>query len=112
MIDARRKEVYCAVYDMNLNEIQKTAAVILEENSFSELLSGNRIYFFGDGSAKFAEMMKNNSNAVFRDGNFVSATNMISLSEEKFAKGIFEDVAYFEPYYLKDFLSTTPKKLL
>jgi tRNA threonylcarbamoyladenosine biosynthesis protein TsaB len=109
MIDARRMEVYCAVYDEQLNEIKKTFAEIIDENSFSDLLSKNKIYFFGDGSAKCRSKISH-SNAIFVDGINPSAKFMIPLAEKYFLEKKFEDVAYFEPFYLKDFVDTTPAK--
>jgi tRNA threonylcarbamoyladenosine biosynthesis protein TsaB len=109
MIDARRMEVYCAVYDEHLNEIKKTSAEIIEVGSFSDLLTKNKIYFFGDGAAKCRSKISH-PNAVFVDGINPSAKCMISLAEKKFSEKKFEDVAYFEPFYLKDFVDTTPAK--
>ena len=112
MIDARRMEVYCAVYDENLLEIKPTAAEILTEHSFGDLLLKYKIYFFGDGSSKFKSFLSGNSNAVYLEDNFVSARHMITVATKKFSEKLFENLARFEPYYLKDFLTTTPKKLL
>ena len=107
MIDARRMEVYCTLYDEEMKEIKKTSAEIIDENSFADLLQNNKIYFFGDGAAKCREKISH-PNAIFVDGIHPSARFMISLAENFFAEGKFEDVAYFEPFYLKDFVSTMP----
>lgn len=103
MIDARRMEVYCAIYDFKNKEIRKTAAEIIDEHSFSELLEKNKIVFFGDGAAKCKTKLTHH-HAIFMDDVFNSAKNMLSLSQLAFDSGHFEDVAYFEPYYLKDFI--------
>ncbi|MBI3500485.1 MAG: tRNA (adenosine(37)-N6)-threonylcarbamoyltransferase complex dimerization subunit type 1 TsaB [Bacteroidetes bacterium] len=109
MIDAKRMEVYCAVYDKELNEIKKTSAEIIDENSFSGLLGKNKIYFFGDGSAKCKSQIKH-SNAVFIDDATPSAEFMIPIAKKYFLENKFEDLAYYEPFYLKDFVS--PSTLL
>lgn len=109
MIDARRMEVYTAIYDRNGNIVRGIHAEIIEENSFADLLSEREILFFGNGSGKVKEVLKH-PNARFVDGVATSAGNMIALSERKFSEKKFEDVAYFEPFYLKDFVATVPKK--
>jgi tRNA threonylcarbamoyladenosine biosynthesis protein TsaB len=103
MIDARRMEVYCAVYDNQLKEIEKVSAKIIDENSFTELLNKNKVYFFGDGTEKCKPLLSKHSNAVFIDAVFSSAASMISLSHEKFLNEEFENVALVEPLYLKEF---------
>ena len=109
MIDARRMEVYTAVFDKNLNVLEETSAKIIDEHSFSELLSNHKITFLGDGAAKCADVL-NHRNASFNDANYNSAGNMSSLALNAFTEASFEDVAYFEPFYLKDFVLTQPKK--
>ncbi|KQR71292.1 tRNA (adenosine(37)-N6)-threonylcarbamoyltransferase complex dimerization subunit type 1 TsaB [Pedobacter sp. Leaf176] len=109
MIDARRMEVYTSVYDSNLNLIETTSAKIIDENSFAGLLSKSTITFIGDGAAKCAETVKH-KNAIFVDANFNSAGNMSALADNAFNNRVFEDLAYFEPFYLKDFVLTQPKK--
>lgn len=109
MIDARRMEVYCAIYNADNKEIKATAAEIIDENSFSDLLKENTIYFFGDGAEKCKSILSHSQNAIFIDNIFPSAKNMISLSEQAFVSGQFEDVAYFEPFYLKDFIAGKKK---
>ena len=104
MIDARRMEVYCAIYDSDNKEIKETAAEIITENSFSEILKNRKLIFFGDGAEKCKAVLQPNSNAVFLDAVFPSAKNMIALAYAKFKNKEFEDTAYFEPFYLKDFL--------
>jgi len=103
MIDARRMEVYCAVYDEQLNEIKKTNAAIIDETSFSELLKKYKIIFFGDGAEKCKSKI-NHPNAVFIAAVQPSAQFMIPLAKKYFLEKKFEDIAYFEPFYLKDFV--------
>ncbi|MEP0263606.1 tRNA (adenosine(37)-N6)-threonylcarbamoyltransferase complex dimerization subunit type 1 TsaB [Dokdonia sp.] len=109
MLDARRMEVYSAVFDSNNDQIRETEAQILEENSFSEYLEKGKVYFIGNGVAKFAEIC-NHPNAIFIEETLPSATEMCQLAEIKNKTGDYEDVAYFEPYYLKDFIAGVPKK--
>lgn len=109
MIDARRMEVYCAVYDKLNKVIRSTAAEIIDEHSFHELLKKHRIYFFGDGAEKCKSVLAKHSNAVFIDHLYPSASNMITLSEKSFNAKEFEDIAYFEPFYLKDFVAGKKK---
>lgn len=103
MIDAKRMEVYCAVYDENMHEIKKTSAEIINEDSFSELLKGRKIYFFGDGAEKCKAMITH-PDAVFIQNIYPSAQFMVPVAEKYFFNKTFEDVAYFEPFYLKDFI--------
>jgi tRNA threonylcarbamoyladenosine biosynthesis protein TsaB len=109
MLDARRMEVYCAVYDSKLNEVLPTAAVIVEKNSFEKILESNTVYFFGNGAGKCKSVIKH-SNAVFVDDIYPSATAMISISQKLFKEKRFEDTAYFEPFYLKDFVAGKAKE--
>lgn len=109
MIDARRMEVYTALFDMAGNRIKATSAEIIDEHSFASMLKNNRILFFGDGAEKCREIFGDNSNALFLSGFANSATYLTQKAVEKFDKQDFEDVAYFEPYYLKDFLVTKKK---
>jgi tRNA threonylcarbamoyladenosine biosynthesis protein TsaB len=111
MIDARRMEVYCAVFDMKGNEIAPTSAEIIDENSFSTLLKDHTIYFFGDGSDKCKEVLSQNKNAIFLPDIVPSAKDMIPFSEKAFNAKQFEDVAYFEPFYLKDFVAGKKKTI-
>ncbi|MCB0456287.1 MAG: tRNA (adenosine(37)-N6)-threonylcarbamoyltransferase complex dimerization subunit type 1 TsaB [Flavobacteriaceae bacterium] len=105
MLDARRMEVYASVYNANGKEIRETEAEILDENSFLEFLEKGRVTFIGSGVEKFKEI-GNHPNAVFVEGKLPSALQMASLAHQKFEEKKFEDVAYFEPYYLKDFMKT------
>ncbi len=109
MIDARRMEIYSAIFDKNCNKIREVQAQILDENSFSEIQE--TIYFVGDCNEK-AQTVLTKDNFIFLDDKiYPSSTEMSKLSFEKFQNNNFEDVAYFEPYYLKDFLITTSKKI-
>ncbi len=109
MIDARRMEVYTAIYDREGNVVRDIHAEVIEENSFADLLSTRKVLFFGNGSDKVKEVLKH-PNAVFINGVSTSAANMIGLAERYFEAGKIEDVAYFEPFYLKDFVATVPKR--
>ncbi|MBA3900287.1 MAG: tRNA (adenosine(37)-N6)-threonylcarbamoyltransferase complex dimerization subunit type 1 TsaB [Bacteroidetes bacterium] len=109
MIDARRMEVYCAVYDAELQQILPVAAEIITESSFEDILKNHQLCFFGDGAQKCEEALGNNPNAVFLKDVDPSANAMIPLAYKLYQKQKFEDVAYFEPYYLKEFLATVPK---
>jgi tRNA threonylcarbamoyladenosine biosynthesis protein TsaB len=104
MIDARRMEVYTALYDLNLNEIAPVTASIIDESSFSGILRDNIVYFAGDGAEKCRALLEIHPNARFLGQEVVSAANMAVISREAFKSKIFEDVAYFEPFYLKDFI--------
>lgn len=108
MVDARRMEVYCAVFDgISGSQISHTEAKILEENSFTEL-EGKKILFVGDGAEKAQEILQ--ISAEFNKDIFPSAKYLIQKSFEKYNNNDFEDVAYFEPFYLKDFQGVKKKK--
>jgi tRNA threonylcarbamoyladenosine biosynthesis protein TsaB len=109
MIDARRMEVYTALFDSAGNKVKGTAAEIIDEQSFSDYLATHKIIFFGDGAEKCREVLGGNPNAEFLKGFTNSATHLTGQAAEKFAVKYFEDVAYFEPYYLKEFLITSKK---
>jgi tRNA threonylcarbamoyladenosine biosynthesis protein TsaB len=108
MIDARRMEVYAAIYDKNLNLIRPVQADIIDKDSYQNYLSQGKVAFFGDGSKKCKTII-DSPNAVFIDGIYPTASAMLALAENAFAKQEFVDVAYFEPFYLKEFQATTPK---
>lgn len=105
MIDARRMEVYTAVYRQDGTIVKPTSAEIIDENSFERILGNNKILFFGDGAEKCRKVLGQNLNAVFLDGFNNSAADLTQPAFEKFSAGVFEDVAYFEPFYLKDFIA-------
>lgn len=109
MLDARRMEVYSAVYDQQNNLKEDVTATIISENSFLNFLEKNTVYFFGDGADKCKEILTH-KNAIFIDNKFPSAKEMGKLSYLKYKKSDIENVAYFEPFYLKDFMVTTSKK--
>lgn len=108
MIDARRMEVYTAVFDRQERLTRDVEAVVVDERSFSDLLAAGPVCFFGNGSDKVRGVLSH-PNARFVSGVTTSALNMTALSEQKFAASDFVDVAYFEPFYLKDFVATVPK---
>ncbi|MVM31493.1 tRNA (adenosine(37)-N6)-threonylcarbamoyltransferase complex dimerization subunit type 1 TsaB [Spirosoma sp. HMF4905] len=113
MIDARRMEVYCALYNTNGQELQSTSAQIIDEHSFSFWLSQGPVVFFGDGAAKCRALIGEQPNAIFPDVNVVpSARTIGQLAISAFAEGPLENLATFEPFYLKDFMTTQPKKLV
>ncbi|WP_428741522.1 tRNA (adenosine(37)-N6)-threonylcarbamoyltransferase complex dimerization subunit type 1 TsaB [Tenacibaculum sp.] len=109
MLDARRMEVYSAVYDTNYKQVREIKAEIIDENSFQEYLQKGKVYFLGDGAEKCKEIITH-ENAVFLDAKYPSAKEMSQLSFDKYKKNDIEDVAYFEPFYLKDFVVTPEKK--
>lgn len=109
MIDARRLEVYSAIFNTNYEYKRNTEAEIIDESSYQTLLEEQHIYFLGDGSPKCIDLI-NHSNAHFVDDKFPSAKEMSFLAEEKYNQKQFEDTAYFEPFYLKDFVVTPAKK--
>lgn len=111
MIDARRNEVYTAIYDRNGREVRPVEAMILEDHSFDIILDDQRVAFFGDGAAKFRDQLSH-ANALFIDDVVPEASSMCALAHDLFLAGNFVDVAYFEPFYLKDFIAGKPKKAL
>ena len=111
MIDARRMEVYAAIYDRALNAVRDIAADIVDENSYREFLDRQPVYFFGDGADKCKEKITH-PNAHFIDNIRPLAGMMFPLAEKAVAEKDFKDVAYFEPFYLKEFVASMPKKLL
>lgn len=111
MIDARRMEVYTALYDRALVATSEIEAKIIDSKSFAEVLEERPIYFFGSGAEKCKSVIQH-TNAFFMNDVFPVARNMFPLSEKKFLRKNYVDVAYFEPFYLKEFTTTTPKKVL
>jgi tRNA threonylcarbamoyladenosine biosynthesis protein TsaB len=107
MIDARRMEVFTAVYDKDLNEVMNPQPMVLSQESFSHLLKERRIVFFGSGSNKFRDLV-NNVNASFMNVKH-SAADLALLAHKKFAAGDFTELAYAEPVYLKEFHTHTKK---
>lgn len=111
MIDARRMEVYATFYDRSLNVVRETAADIVDENSYIDLLEKHQIAFFGNGAAKCRPVITHPS-ARFIDDIHPLASAMVPLAEEAFRGRHFVDAAYFEPFYLKEFVATVPKNKL
>lgn len=109
MLDARRMEVYSAIYDASYNQVRETQAQILGETSFMSYLEKEKVYFVGNGVTKFSEIC-NHPNAIFVTDKLPSAKELCSLATSKFESLDLEDVAYFEPYYLKDFIAGVKKK--
>ena len=103
MIDARRMEVYCKVFDADLMVRQEVGARIIDEHSFSDFLVSEKILFFGDGASKCRELIRH-ENAFFVDDIYPSASQLGLLAFSKLKAGLTEDVVHFEPFYLKDFL--------
>ena len=108
MLDARRMEVYSAIFDNNCNALRETQAQILEAHSFKDYLNKGKVYFIGNGVEKTKTLI-HNTNAIFINGKLPSANEMSLLAYNKYKKSDTEDVAYFEPYYLKDFVALKPK---
>ena len=109
MLDARRMEVYAAVYNKDYNQVSAIEAQIIDENSFLSELKFSKVYFLGDGAEKCKSIITH-SNAIFIDSKFPSANQMSNLAFDKYKKNDIEDVANFEPFYLKDFIAVPQKK--
>ena len=111
MLDARRMEVYVKVMDRALKEVRPIQADIVDAETYKEYLDRGTVYFFGNGAEKCMEVIYH-PNARLVKGIEPLAKNMAPLAEKRFVEGKFEDVAYFVPFYLKDFVAKMPKKLL
>ena len=111
MIDARRMEVYSQFFDRALNEVRSINADIVENNTYDDILAQQPVYFFGNGAEKCHEVLTHH-NAHIIEGIVPLAKNMYPLAEKRMANEQFEDVAYFVPFYLKDFVAKEAKKLL
>jgi tRNA threonylcarbamoyladenosine biosynthesis protein TsaB len=110
MLDARRMEVYTAIFDQGLDFVKETSAEILDEKDLSFFNTGKPICFFGEGMPKCRSVLEKIEGASFLDGIIPSSSALGELSYQKFISKTFEDVAYFEPFYLKDFLIKESKK--
>jgi tRNA threonylcarbamoyladenosine biosynthesis protein TsaB len=110
MFDARRMEVYSAIFDADMNELEATRAVIIDELSYQDFLAENPVCFIGPGAEKCQEAL-HHENASFDLSIKVSAKGMNDFAHEKFEQKDFVDLAYFEPFYLKDFIAGAPKKI-
>ena len=108
MIDARRMEVYSAIFSPNFEKIREVQAEIIDENSFQDFQE--TLYFVGDCNEKCQTVLTQSNFVFLEDTKYPSAKEMSLLSFEKFTNNDFEDLAYFEPYYLKDFMMTVSKK--
>ena len=111
MLDARRMEVYAALYDRSLKAVRPVSADIVDADTYKQWLDERPIYFFGNGAQKCADIIKH-PNAHFIEGIEPLAKWMQPLAEKRFLNEQFEDVAYFVPFYLKDFVAIKPKKLI
>jgi len=109
MIDARRMEVYTALFDFNNQRINETSAMIVRKDSFNSIFQNAQVVFAGNGADKCRPLLKH-KNALFLDNFNHSASYMIDIVQQAYHQSKFENLAYFEPYYLKDFIVTTPKK--
>lgn len=108
MVDARRMEVFTGVFDFALNEVIAQQPMILDENSFKNLLENNQLYFIGDGAEKAKDVIKS-PNAHWIDGLLPIAKDMLALSEKAFRENDFIDKAYSVPKYLKEYQTTVAK---
>lgn len=108
MIDARRMEVYAAIFDENVNKIRDTEAIIIDRNSFADIKKEHPVYLFGDGADKCAELFENDNKITVVKEFCCSAKYMNVIAQRKLDNKDFVDVAYFEPFYLKDFVPGTP----
>lgn len=108
MIDARRMECYAAIYDRNLNPVKPTSADIIETGIYDTYLDQAPVVFVGDGAPKVTDILGVHRNARFDSDFVISANGMGPLAAEKLSVGKIEDVAYFEPFYLKDFVAKKP----
>ncbi|MDP5230593.1 MAG: tRNA (adenosine(37)-N6)-threonylcarbamoyltransferase complex dimerization subunit type 1 TsaB [Cellulophaga sp.] len=104
VLDARRMEVYSCVFDTHLNLLRETKAEIIDEHSFTEFMHQGKVLLLGSGAEKCKEPLKNVTNIIYKSNVAPSAKDMVTLSYKKFKENNFENVAYFEPYYLKDFM--------
>ena len=111
MLDARRMEVYAQLFDRSLHEVRPIHADVVEPDTYKEYLDQHPVYFFGNGAKKCQDVISH-PNAHFIGGIEALAKNMLPLAERRMAEGHFEDVAYFVPFYLKDFVAKQPRKLL
>ncbi len=112
LLDARRMEVYSAFYDFNNTIFRKIQADIIDENSYSDLLQNQTVYFIGNGVIKCKSLLSKYKNAFFDESFLPSSKFIIPLAIKGYSQKQFEDVAYFEPYYLKDFVTTVSKNTI
>ena len=113
MIDARRMEVYCEIYGSDLSVVEPVQARIVPEQPFDDLLAAQKVIFLGSGAAKCKELLETASdNALVLEDLLSSASSFAGLAWKRYQAGEFDDLLSFEPFYLKDFVATKPKKLL
>jgi tRNA threonylcarbamoyladenosine biosynthesis protein TsaB len=110
MLDARRMEVYTAIFDDTKKWIQETTAEVLTENTFTSIVNEQSCLIIGDGAIKFKTLYPKINASYSSEIHYPVAKDMITLAWKKFNAKEFEDLAYFEPFYLKDFQTTPPKK--
>ncbi len=108
LLDARRMEVYSAIFSYDYNQIREVKAEIIDANSFEKYLADGKGYFIGNAIEKTSKVIPH-KNAIFINDKMPSASSMSSLAFSKLKLNQIEDVAYFEPYYLKDFIAIKPK---
>ena len=105
VLDARRNEVYSAIYNVNYNLVKEETPEIIDDKSFDNYSKDNQLYFIGSGQQKCRELIRSNNNLIFHDKEtLTSSKEMVLLSYEKYSNSEFEDIAYFEPAYLKNFI--------
>ena len=109
MIDARRMEVYCALYDTDNLEVREVRAEIIDEYSFQGFLADHKVIFAGEGAEKCKSLLGNHPNSMFVDDFRASAQFMIGIAAKRYNQKQFENLAYFEPFYLKDFVAGKPR---
>ncbi len=109
MIDARRMEVFCAIFDSSYNTVREIQANVVEPGSFDSLPLDKKIYFLGDGAPKCQEILQTENTVFLLDNLYPSAREMVEVSYQKYLDKDFVDTAYFEPFYLKDFVLITKK---
>ncbi len=109
MIDARRMEVYSAFFNEKMERVSETKAIVIDENSFSDLKQNHHLYLFGDGADKLASLFENEENITVTEKFHCSAAYMAKLADDALKNKDFVDTAYFEPFYLKDFVPGMPK---
>jgi tRNA threonylcarbamoyladenosine biosynthesis protein TsaB len=111
MIDARRMEVYTALFDAKGNIVEETAAVVITKDTFGQYLADRKVYFIGNGAFKCKELLSS-PNACFPESFFPSAEYLLPDAMKTFRQQAFADVAYAEPFYLKDFIAGKPKQFM
>jgi len=108
MLDARRLEVYCAIYDYTGKTVNKISAEVITEESFMDISESEKIIFFGNGADKCRDLIKRR-NSYFDSEFVISASHMLTPAYQALRSHDFQDIAYFEPFYLKDFITTKPR---